>query len=66
MSDANDERCSVVGPDGSVNERAVREFLGWLSGRIPELHKVEVPRLAAAWEEYKQIVEAAIRDGVYL
>jgi hypothetical protein len=30
------------------------EFIGWLSGDIPELHKVEVPRLADSWERFKR------------
>lgn len=29
------------------------EFLGWLSGDIPELHGIETPRLMASWERYK-------------
>jgi hypothetical protein len=38
----------IVGDD-----RYMREFLGYLSGAIPELHQVEVPRLADAWEQFK-------------
>lgn len=30
------------------------EFIGWLSGDIPELHKVEVPRLADSWGRFKR------------
>ena len=41
------------------HDRTVREFLGWLSGELPELHHVEVPRLGAAWDKYK----ALGRDG---
>jgi hypothetical protein len=33
-------------------ESKVREFVGWLSAEIPELHGVEVPRLAAAMEKF--------------
>jgi len=61
-----EEHLTVVSDEGLCRETTVREFLGWLSGHLPELHKVEVPRLAAAWEEYKGVVEAAVRDGVYL
>jgi hypothetical protein len=64
--ETSDERPTVVSDSGLCRESAVREFLGWLSGHIPELHKVEVPRLAAAWDEYKRIVEAAARDGAFL
>lgn len=51
---------------GLVQESAVRGFLGWLSGTLPELHSVEVPRLAEAWSEYNRMVEAAVRDGAHL
>jgi len=61
-----EEHLTVVSDEGLCRETTVREFLGWLSGHLPELHKVEVPRLAAAWEEYKGVVEAAVRDGAYL
>lgn len=30
-----------------------REFIGWLSGDIPELHSVEVPRLAESFERFR-------------
>lgn len=35
------------------HDTEVREFIGWLSGDIPELHKVEVPKLADSWERFK-------------
>lgn len=35
-------------------EDTTREFIGWLSGDIPELHKVEVPLLADSWERFKR------------
>lgn len=35
-------------------EDQVHEFIGWLSGDIPELHSVEVPRLADSWQRYKR------------
>lgn len=38
---------------GKMEGRA-HEFIGWLSGDIPELHKVEVPRLADSWERFKR------------
>lgn len=31
----------------------VQRFLGWLSSDIPELHKVEVPRLAESMERFE-------------
>lgn len=31
----------------------VMAFIGYLSGRIPELKGVEVPKLASAWDEFK-------------
>lgn len=37
----------------TFGESTIREFLGWLSGDIPELRKVEVPRLADSWERFK-------------
>lgn len=37
--------------DWSKNK--VREFIGWLSGDIPELHSVEVPRLAESMERFE-------------
>lgn len=39
--------------------REVREFIGFLSADVPELHKVEVPRLAESWKRYR----AASRTG---
>ena len=30
-----------------------REFIGWLSADIPELHSVEVPRLADSWDRFR-------------
>lgn len=35
-------------------ESIVREFIGWLSGDVPELHAVEVPKLAESWERFKE------------
>lgn len=34
-------------------ESTVRQFIGWLSADISELHRVEVPRLAKSWEAFK-------------
>lgn len=31
----------------------VMQFIGWLSGDIPELHRVEVPRLAESWDRFQ-------------
>ncbi len=36
------------------HEAVVRQFIGWLSADIPELHGVEVPLLADSWERFKQ------------
>jgi hypothetical protein len=36
-----------------VRDIEVREFIGWLSGDIEELHCVEVPRLAVSWEHFR-------------
>lgn len=36
---------------------AMYEFLGWLSADIPELHGVEVPRLADSWERYRAKID---------
>ena len=33
--------------------RETREFIGWLSGDIPELHGVEVPRLADSYDRFR-------------
>lgn len=40
-----------------ATQSAMREFLGWLSGDIPELHNVEVPRLAESWERYRAKID---------
>jgi hypothetical protein len=37
----------------SRHSQDVREFIGWLSGDLPELHTVEVPRIAASWERFR-------------
>ncbi len=37
----------------AAKERELLRFIGYLSGAIPELHNVEVPRLAAAWIAYQ-------------
>ena len=34
--------------------RETREFIGWLSADIPELHGVEVPRLADSYDRFRQ------------
>lgn len=36
----------------------MREFCGWLSGYLPELHSVDVPRIAEALEAFN-----AAREG---
>jgi hypothetical protein len=36
-----------------MEESTVREFIGWLSVDISELHNVEVPRLAESFERFK-------------
>jgi hypothetical protein len=41
----------------AVTRSAMYEFLGWLSGDIPELHAVEVPRLADSWERYRAKID---------
>lgn len=33
--------------------RETREFIGWLSADIPELHGVEVPRLADSYDRFR-------------
>ena len=38
----------------ALEDQHVREFIGWLSADIPELHHVEVPRLAASYERFKR------------
>lgn len=35
-------------------DQEIREFCGWLSGDIPELHTVEVPRLAESLERFNR------------
>lgn len=37
----------------TFTEAEVRQFIGFLSGDIPELHTVEVPKLAESWERFK-------------
>lgn len=34
-------------------QEQTRQFIGWLSVDIPELHSVEVPRLADSWERFR-------------
>jgi hypothetical protein len=43
-------------------ESEVRQFIGWLSADIPELHKVEVPRLADSWERFKERISQDDND----
>lgn len=40
------------------DDSRVREFVGWLSADIPELHGVEVPLLAESLERFLQAKEA--------
>ncbi len=40
---------SIGGPDEAAK---LRQFAGWLSADIPELHSVEVPRLAESLERF--------------
>jgi hypothetical protein len=44
----------------------VAGFIGWLSADIPELHEVEVPRLAASYDRFIQQLEQdrASDDGM--
>lgn len=35
-----------------VDDSQIRRFVGWLSGDVPELHNVEVPRLAESLERF--------------
>lgn len=37
----------------SIAAGQTEEFIGWLSGDIPELHNVEVPRLADSWNRFR-------------
>jgi hypothetical protein len=46
-------------PPGYYSEDQVRQFIGWLSGDIKELHTVEVPLLAESWERFKVKFDAA-------
>lgn len=38
-----------------AHETKMREFAGWLSADIPELHNVEVPRLAESLERFQAL-----------
>lgn len=40
----------------------VRQFVGFLSGEIPELHQVEIPRLAAALQKFLNVVGIPARQ----
>ena len=42
--------------DRMIPESLVREFIGYLSGAVPELHRVEVPLLAKHWDDFKWTV----------
>jgi hypothetical protein len=42
-------------PESSWNEKDIREFCGWLSGDLPELNAVEVPRIGESWERFKRM-----------
>ncbi len=37
----------------TFRESEVLQFIGWLSGDIPELHQVEIPFLVSSWERFK-------------
>jgi hypothetical protein len=59
--------CRAVDKQIELRDRqdeTVRTFLGWLSGDIPELHSVEVPRLAESWERFQvaQIIDKAAQS----
>lgn len=41
---------------GEKRDFDIRLFLGYLSGEIPELRTVEVPRLADAWQNFRRDV----------
>jgi len=41
-----------------ATEQVVREFIGWLTADISELHSIEVPVLTDSWARFK----AARRD----
>jgi hypothetical protein len=47
---------ALSAPEPQIDEAHVREFIGWLSADIPELHTVEVPRLAESWERFKALL----------
>ena len=38
-----------------LSETKTRQFIGWLSADIPELHSVEVPILADSWDRFRAI-----------
>ena len=42
-------------------EREKRELIGWLSGDIPELHDVLVPRLAESLDRFNAVTNEAMR-----
>lgn len=45
----------------TLSESDVEMFIGWLSADIPELHNVEIPRLADSWDRFK--AKAGIPDS---
>jgi hypothetical protein len=49
-------------PPGYYSDSQVRQFIGWLSGDIKELHTVEVPKLVDSWERFKVKFAADTRD----
>jgi hypothetical protein len=61
---AADYLTALVSPQAQDAERTLREFVGWLSGDIPELHHVEVPRLAASLERFLAVRASASRAPV--
>lgn len=40
----------------TFKESEIRQFLGFLSADIPELHAVEVPKIAESWERFKRTI----------
>jgi hypothetical protein len=46
------EALKLRAAQASEHGKLMREFVGWLSGDIPELHSVEVPRLAESLERF--------------
>lgn len=40
-----------------------REFCGYLSGALPQLHSVPVPEIALAWERYKEDSQRRVHYG---